>query len=198
MREKNNRSVYVLLMRSRTAFSRFVHTFTRAQYTHASIGLSENCTELYSFARRYTRLPLPAGFVKESVKDGIMKLTPDAPCALYEIKVTEETYNKIREEIEIMKMRNCPYSLSGPFLCWLNIEVNHPNKYFCSQFVADILCKSEAIKLRKPAALYKPLDFTEQEELQMKYLGTLGGLAKMVEEESESNDQSEEVVSKII
>lgn len=183
MQEIKNKSVYVLLMRSKTAFSRFVHTFTRAQYTHASIGLTEDCTELYSFARKYTRLPLPAGFVKESVKEGVMKISPSAPCIVYEIRVTDEVYSKIQSEIELMKERNCPYSLSGPFLCWLNIEVNHPNKYFCSQFVADILYKTEAIKLKKPAALYKPLDFTEHDELHIKYIGTLGELAIMAESE---------------
>ena len=69
------RTVYVLLMRSSTVFSRIIGGFTGAAYTHASIGLRPESDEFFSFARRYTHFPFPAGFIKEELGKGVMGKT---------------------------------------------------------------------------------------------------------------------------
>ena len=46
-------SIYILLTRSGTWFSRLIHLVTSDCYTHASIGLDGPSGPFYSFARRY-------------------------------------------------------------------------------------------------------------------------------------------------
>ena len=57
------RTIYILLTRSGTWFSRLIHFATRDDYTHASIGLDGPNGPFYSFARKYARFALPAGLV---------------------------------------------------------------------------------------------------------------------------------------
>lgn len=176
-------SIYVLLMRSDTFFSRVIHIITGSEYTHSSLGMSSDCHELYSFARKYTNLPLPGCFVRENISAGVMAKFPNSPCALYEIKISKKAFDDIRNEIEHIKSLDKPpkYSLMGTFCCWIGYETKQRKKFFCSRFVADILERSGAITLRKPAALFHPVDFTKQPELTLVYSGTLGELAKLNE-----------------
>lgn len=180
-------SIYVLLMRSDTFFSRVIHLFTGSEYTHSSLGMSSDCHELYSFARKYTNLPLPGCFVRENISSGVMAKFPNSPCALYEIKISKQIFDNIRNEIENIKSLDKPpkYSLMGTLCCWIGYETKQRKKFFCSRFVADILERSGAIALSKPAALFHPVDFTKQPELTLVYSGTLGELAKLRMTETE-------------
>lgn len=175
---RDHEKVYILLIRTNSLFSRLVHMVTKANYTHASIGMGADCEEMYSFARRYTALPLPAGFVGESVNQGLMAKSPDAPCALYELKISRDSYMEIREQIRFMSERReqLQYSCLGTVFCFFHLAYERENRYFCSQFVASVLEKSGALKLYKPASLYHPNDFTKIKELRLCYQGTLGGL----------------------
>lgn len=176
---QDTKSVYVLLIRTDTLFSRLIHFFTKSEYTHASLGMSSDCHELYSFARKYASLPLPGCFVRENVSAGLMAKSPEAPCVLYEIKIPNQVFAAIHNEIEALKRLPKPpkYSLTGPILCWIGIESKQRKKFFCSRFVADILERSGAVTLGKPASLFRPIDFTYLSELHLVYKGTLGGLA---------------------
>ena len=176
--ESRTRTVYVLLLRSSSAFSRLIHVVTKSPYTHSSIALHDDCREFYSFARKYASLPLPAGFVTESVDRGLMGRSPDAPCALLEVKVTEDEYRKICIRIRGLcnSKKWIKYSIKGTFMCYFGLPDEGCKKYFCSRFVAETLGNSGAIKLAKPASLYEPKDFLTQPELRLVYTGTLSGL----------------------
>lgn len=172
--------VYILLIRTKSAFSRFVKAITGAEYTHTSIGMEADCETLYSFARRYEYLPLPAGFVKEHINTGLMGRSKSAPCVLYRVKVSREAKLKLIARLEGMfaVRKKYSYSLSGPFLCYFNVAIDYKDKFFCSQFAAQALYDVGAIKLLKPASLYRPMDFLKQPEFELCYRGTLGELAK--------------------
>ena len=55
----DERTIYILLTRSGTWFSRLIHFATQDSYTHASIGLDGPDGPFYSFARKYRYLALP-------------------------------------------------------------------------------------------------------------------------------------------
>jgi hypothetical protein len=174
------RTVYVLLMRSSTVFSRIIGGFTGAAYTHASIGLRPESDEFFSFARRYTHFPFPAGFIKEELGKGVMGKNPLAPCALYKVTVSKEAYDHLRDKLSDMlyRKKDYKYSVIGTFACFFNHSLERPNKYFCSQFVAYALNYLGVVNLKKPFGLYRPADFANQPELELCYIGTLGGLAR--------------------
>ena len=86
------KNVYILLIRTNTLFSRFISRITHASYTHASLGVNARGCDFYSFARKYSRLPLPGGFVNESLNSGLMGRHPQTPCALFSVTVPDEVY----------------------------------------------------------------------------------------------------------
>lgn len=177
-KETKMKNVYILLLRSQSFFSRVIHTATREEYTHVSLSMLDECTEFYSFARRYTNLPLPAGFVKESIDKGLMARSKTAPCALYRLSVPAKSYHSMKRRLRKMlrKQKLFRYSVIGTFLCFFKVPYKRENKYFCSQFIAELLCEVGAVKLSKMPELFHPVDFEELPELTLCYKGTLGNL----------------------
>lgn len=176
-RQQNTRDIFLLLTRSGSFFSRVIHTATKEEYTHVSIGVF-NSYEFYSFARRHTRLPLPAGFVKERLDSGLLAKSTTAPCALYRLTVPEKSYRSISRRIKKMlrKQRAFHYSILGTFFCFFGKSYRRENKYFCSQFVAETLENSGAVKLERLPELYHPVDLMSIPQLELCFKGTLGEL----------------------
>ena len=83
--QQETRSVYILLTRSNTYFSRLIHKVTAEDYTHVSICLDEDLQHFYSFGRKSDIFMFPAGFVREDLRSGIFRRFSQMPCALYEL-----------------------------------------------------------------------------------------------------------------
>ena len=88
------KSIYILLTKSTTICSRIIYLATRSEFTHASISLDSSFNHLYTFARKYRHLMLPAGFTVESVYRGIMGDSDDMKCAVYELKISDKAYER--------------------------------------------------------------------------------------------------------
>lgn len=172
------RTLYIFLVRTDSAFSKVISFFTRTDYTHASIGFDAQCNSLYSFARIYTRLPVPAGFVRESTKTGLLSLSPNAPCAVYRVNVTEQAYEDISNRLHSMYLNKerYKYNYLGPIFCFFGLPIRVKNKYFCSQFVAELLARHRIVRLKKPASLYHPRDLAKLPELELIFEGRLSDL----------------------
>lgn len=162
------RTIYILLTRSGTWFSRLIHFATHDSYTHASIGLDGPDGPFYSFARKYRRLPLPAGLVEEQSTVSCL------PCCLYELRVSEESYLRLRQKLWGMYLRRSHYhySVLGVLACWFNLSFQRQHHYFCSQFVAGLLEDCGAA-LPKPPALVRPADLSRVKGLRTVYQGRL-------------------------
>jgi inositol transport system substrate-binding protein len=172
------RTLYIFLVRTDSIFSRVIALFTNTKYTHAAIGFDAQCHSLYSFSRLQTHMPIPAGFVKESTKSGLLSLSPNAPCAVYRINVTEQAFDDVRAELRHMCLNKGRYSYNylGPVCCFFGIPLKIKNRYFCSQFVAEMLAKHRIAHLSKPASLYHPRDIAKIEGLDLIFSGTLSEL----------------------
>lgn len=176
------RRIYILLTRSQTMLSKTIHLFTGDEYTHVSIAFDGELESLCSFARRYARLPLPAGLVTEALDGGYFERHPDMPCALYSLTVPETVYSEIRSRARQMlaQREEYRYSIRGLAMCRLGIPQDRPQHYFCSQFVAELLEASGAVWLPKPPSLMRPQDFGALSELRLVYRGELAGLARQI------------------
>ena len=168
------RTVYILLTRSGTWFSRLIHLATQDRYTHASIGLDGPTGSFYSFGRKYEHFALPAGLVEEQVT----LRRRAVPCCLYELKVSQETYFRLRRQLNCMYARREEYSynLLGTLACYFNLPLRRRHHYFCSQFVAGLLEDCGALELPKPPALLRPADFCQVAGLRTVHQGPLEGI----------------------
>lgn len=169
------RTVYILLTRSGTYFSRLIHLATQDDYTHASIGLDGPAGPFYSFARKHAQFALPAGLVEETV-------TADrwaVPCCLYELQVSEDAYLRLRRRLRSMYAQReiYRYNLFGLLACWFHFPLRRRNHYFCSQFVAAVLEDCGAVRLPKDSALLRPADFCGVDALRLIHRGHLAELS---------------------
>lgn len=177
-------SVYILLTRTGTLFSRAIHAATGDPYTHSSLALDGDLAHMYSFARRYRRLPLVVGFVRETLDRGIYGANPHAPCALYEIPVSSEAYRCICRRIDNLYARrfHWRYNILGVIANYFGKIHRSRNRRFCSEFVAECLLEAGAIPFCTEAAPFlepagvRPAMLADLPGARCVYTGKLTGL----------------------
>lgn len=174
-----DRKIYIVLSQTGTCFSRAIKFYTRYNYNHTSIALDKELKELYSFGRRTLRLPLPAGFVHEDKDSGIFKIYKNTTCRVYELDVTEEEYDMVKDIIDNFKKEGIKYKYSvlGIIAIMLHIPYNRKYHYVCSQFVAHVLKEGKIVEFDKDTSLVKPEDFDNLDIGQVVYSGLLSNYA---------------------
>ena len=174
-------TVYILLTRSGTWFSRLIHLATRASYTHASIGLDGPAGPFYSFGRLSPRHTLPAGLVQERLESTWQTASRPVPCCLYELEVEQETFRDLRETLRGMYERrgDYRYSVLGVLSCSLELPLARHYHFFCSQFVAALLQDCGAVPIPKTPALMRPMDLCALSGLRPVHRGSLDALREM-------------------
>lgn len=170
-----NKKIYLLLTRTGTGFSSMIYKATGYEYTHASISLDKNLSNLYSFGRKNMVLPFIAGFVKEDLNGGVFEKYKNTKCALYEIEVSLDVYRNIQKIIDefLRDKHSYKYNFLGlPFILF-NIPYKREKHFLCSQFVAYVLHKSGAVKLDREFTIIKPRDLMTIVNKRLVYNGFL-------------------------
>lgn len=172
-------SVYLLLTRPDTLLAKALPGAGR-RYTHVSLALDRSLERLYSFARRKDALPLPGGFVCESLRSGLYARQGGADSLLLELPVSEDAYRQIEERLAGMERRAGQYGYDalGPVLAGMGIAHIRPDKYFCSCFVAETLQQAGALKLPCHPSLVRPQDFLNLRPLKVAYRGPLAQVVR--------------------
>ncbi|MFR1518832.1 MAG: hypothetical protein ACLSVG_08685 [Clostridia bacterium] len=173
-------SVYILLTRTTTVFSKLIHMATADDYTHISISADPELRTFYSFGRKKAGLPFPAGFILEGLGRGYFGRHPHTRCCLYELQVESAAYMRIRNRLREMEngAAQYKYSVLGILFCMMDLDVRRGRHYFCSQFVGDLLEGSGALLLPKPASLMRPGDYKKLPQLVRRYSGDVRGLLR--------------------
>lgn len=174
--------IYILLSKSTTFASMFIHYLTNKPYTHSSLSLVEDLSEMYSFCRIYPRLALPAGFAKENLYKGFYVIHPRIPCQLYEIEVTDIQYQMVQEALDSLyeKRRLFQYDVGlGGSIDYL-LKKGHRvyNKRYCSWFIAELLGTLGIVSFDKPYSLVEPIDFSYLENCHLIFEGSVEDLRK--------------------
>ena len=167
--------IYFLLTDTGTWFTRLIKWYTNAPFNHVSIVFDEQLQEIYSFGRKRPRNPLFAGFVKEDVYSGTYVYFQNTYCVLLKFQVTEEESKKIRSVIQTFAKQKDLYSynLIGLLGVLFQIPITKKNAYFCSQFVAEVLQRSEIHLWNLPPALTTPNHFFTCLDFELIYAGKL-------------------------
>lgn len=168
-------TIYILLTRSGTFLSNLVYLLTGDPFTHASISFDPTLQPLYSSARKNGETMFPAGPCREYFHRGFYQKHRHIPCALYALDVSEEHYEQAKEEMDRIISHSDEYhfNIMGLLLCKLNIPLPRKKKFFCSQFVAEILKRSDSLPLPKVPSLMRPMDYTRLPEAICLFQGTL-------------------------
>lgn len=151
MEKKNKaiKTITILLTKYSDFLGRIIRGINGEGYSHASISMDDKEEIFYSFNFK--------GFAIEKPKK--RKSKKQAPGSAYiRIQVPERIYSIIQEEINkfLEDGEKYRYTKLGVLLCVLRIPHKFKNQYFCSQFVAEVLSRAGAIKLKKNESLYLP------------------------------------------
>lgn len=174
------KNIYIILTQSTSIPSRLIRFFTGEPYTHVSIAFDEDIRAMYSFARKYAPLPLPAGLVEEHINTGFYRNQGNIPCRVLAVQVTKQEYYTLKTAVYDMLCRSNEYhySILGLLLCKLHIPLEIPGHFFCSQFVAHLLADHDIVELPKPPALMHPADFLAVDALSCLFNGKLSELTE--------------------
>ena len=176
------KTLYILLTRSPSVVSKMIHFTTSEPYTHSSLAFSGDLSPLYSFARKHTNLPLPAGFKREVLQEGFLRKHDKMPCAVYAMEVSDEAFGKTKASVlTMMESKDIyRYNLLGLVFCRLQIPYERENRYFCSEFISTVLQNSGAAELPKPPSLFHPVDFTTLPNTTLLYDGNVCELRELL------------------
>lgn len=174
------KKIYILLTKSGTFVSKMVGLLTSDQYTHVSVSFEESLQPMYSSSRKNGETMFPAGPCLENFNRGYLLKHPMIPCALYELEVTDEVYERAKREVhKIIKNSDAyGFNILGLILCGINIPFYSKDSYFCSQFVGEILYNSQAVELPKNFSLMRPSDYMDIPELVCSFTGRLHELVQ--------------------
>ena len=148
------KKVTILLSKYCDPFSKLI-ALSSGEYTHISISLDPEEKVFYSFNLK--------GFIEENWENKKSKYLLPERLKFY-IYTDDETFVKLEKEINRFKERRneIKYSVFGTILCFTRIPHNFKKEYFCSRFVAEVLTKSGAVKLKKKSSQYLPMHIIKE------------------------------------
>ena len=185
MSEQSQHSIYVVVTSTGTSVAKAIRVVTKMPYSHVSLAATLQLHELYSFARSFKRIPLPATFNTEYIGEGTFGKYPSIPCEIYELPVSGEQYGRFLQLIDHFQAcrKQYSYSLMGLLRVKMQIERELERKFVCSQFVAYVLHEC-GISLEKAPSLYSPDDLRFLPTARLIYRGELNNYYREQNEES--------------
>lgn len=169
------KKIYIVTTYTGTLLSYMIRNISKTPYAHVSIALNEDLNPMYSFGRLNPKTPIFAGFVEENINQGLYAIRQNTMCRVYSLEVTDSQYEKLKDNITKVSSNRKEYDYDVKALVYLSI--NKPRqkdfKYVCSNFVADMLEKSDIRILNKPYYEVRPNDFYNLKEITLEYEGLL-------------------------
>lgn len=167
------KKIYIVLTHTGTALSRIIKTFTKDEFSHASIALDSELKEMYSFGRLNPYNPFIGGFVHEGINCGTFKRFKFTKTKIYSLEIEDEQYYKIKDLIEYVKevkeMRK--FNVIGMIAVGLHKNIKFVDSFYCAEFVKYAL-ETAGIKTNLPEMI-KPEDFKSLENIKLVYEGIL-------------------------
>ena len=173
MKSSKDYKIYIIQMHTKTIPARLIKFFTRYKYTHLAISFDKKCRTMYSFGRRKYNSIFNSGFVKEHKDGKFFKKFNKTNCKIFEILVTKEQYEELKNIIKNMEKNEAVYKYDYLGIClrYFKIPIFFKNKYVCSYFVAELLERVGIYKFDKKSCFVEPKDFEKIANLNLIYQG---------------------------
>lgn len=132
--------VYIVFSATPYRIGKMIRSFTKDDYNHASISLDEDLSRMYGFARRYCKVPMYGGFVKESTS----RFNPNgvnSSIKVHRIPVSAETYEALENRFATMYEHREEYLYNH--LSFLAVPLKKPipirDAYTCLEFCVEVM-----------------------------------------------------------
>lgn len=167
--------IYIVITQTGTVLSRFLKLCTRAEFNHASIAISPDLKIMYSFGRVNPYNPFFGGFVAESADFGTFRRFSETEALVLAVPVTSENKEQLSVFINTMvdNKKDYGYNYLGLYFAFINKCIKLRNRYYCSEFVREMLKRSGVEGASKLPDVIKPIDFLKLPGLREVYRGKL-------------------------
>lgn len=171
----NSNYIYLVFTKTGTWLSRLISIFSDMRYPHVSLSFDREFTQMYSFGRINPDNPFSGGFVIENLYDGVFKKSVKCQCMIVRIKITNKQYLSLRKYVDefALEKDKYRYNFLGLYFAALNYPLRRRNYYFCSQFISEILKKSNVMKLGKSPELTRTDDLYTIKNREIMYEGLI-------------------------
>ena len=169
------RTVYIVISQTGTMLSMILKALTKAEYNHASISLDPKLDTMYSFGRLNPYNPFVGGFVTESPRYGTFKRFSKTTAIVLSMNVSEEQYAMLEQKLESMcaNKKKYHYNYLGLFLAGIHIPYKQKRCYYCSEFVKEMLVRSNIRGAKDIDPIVKPIHFLHLPDTAQIYHGKL-------------------------
>ena len=106
------KKIYIVLTHTGTTLSKIIKTYTKDEFSHVSIALDNKLQEMYSFGRLHPYNPFWGGFVHEYIDKGTYKRFYKTMARVYSYEVTEEQYEKLKNNIKQIEANKEDYKFN--------------------------------------------------------------------------------------
>lgn len=173
--DNKTETIYLLLSRFFNRGAKIIEMMTGCYYSHTSIGLSEDMNKFYTFVVK--------GFMVEDLNRYANKTDFEMPCQLYELKVTPEEYDRVKRILRfyVKNKSKMAYTQLGVAMALLRIPFRQKHKYFCSEFVAEVLKRGKIMKNKRPASICMSKHIIRNTKVKRIYEGNVRDLVKRFE-----------------
>ena len=153
--------LYIVVSQPGTILSRLLKIITGAPYNHVSVSLDRELRTMYSFGRRNPYNPVWGGFVMESPHRGTFKRFPGTEAAVICLAISGEQYQEIMTYLTSMfyEREKYGYNYLGLFLAAFHIRHLSKNRYYCSEFVKDLLIRFHVADADQFCPITQPVHF---------------------------------------
>lgn len=173
--KEKTKYIYVVITQTGTILSKILKLVTGAEYNHSSISFDPTLKTMYSFGRLRPYNPFFGGYVQESIYKGTFKRFSGTDAMVLAIPVEEEKWKETRKYLTEMykEKKRYKYNYLGLFLAGVHINHTSDNRYYCSEFVKDVLVRFEIVDKNSFEPIVKPMDFVELSNAKNIYQGKL-------------------------
>lgn len=142
------RSISIILTKYADALSNLVYYLTGRSYTHAAISLDDGSGIYYSFCFKEFCRESMEKYRRRGVKNSLR----------LRLEVPEDVYEGLQRKLSYMEQNAWAYeySMLGVFCALLHIPFRRHRHYFCSQFVAELLESTGAVRFSCPTCITLP------------------------------------------
>lgn len=174
-KQEETQQIYLVVTQSGSALSALLKRVTGAKYNHVSVSLRRDLALMYSFGRRRPYNPFWGGFVQESASFGTFKRFSETEAVVVRLSVTPAQYRAIQDCLREMFRRRLEYGYNyvGLFLAAFHIRARFPNRYYCSEFVKELLLRFQVIAENETSPITEPIHFLHLKNGEKIYEGKL-------------------------
>lgn len=165
------KKIYIVLTHTGITLSKIIKTYTKDEFSHVSIALDNKLQEMYSFGRLHPYNPFWGGFVHEYIDKGTYKRFYKTMARVYSYEVTEEQYEKLKNNIKQIEANKEDYKFNivGLVAVGFHKKIGKEKSFYCAEFVKYVIEKAN-IDMNLPTII-KPEDFKNVNGLQEIYSG---------------------------